>query len=65
MARALNLPAATGDYFTDDAGSQHEADINRLASAGITNGCSPGLYCPSRLMTREEMAAFLHRALGS
>ncbi len=65
LARALNLPAAARDYFADDAGSQHEADINRLAAAGVTNGCSPGLYCPSRLMTREEMAAFLHRALGS
>ena len=65
LARALNLPPTAGDYFIDDAGSQHEVDINRLAAAGVTNGCAAWLYCPSRLVTREEMAAFLHRAIGS
>ncbi|MCA1588028.1 MAG: S-layer homology domain-containing protein [Chloroflexi bacterium] len=63
LARALALPAAGYDYFPDDAGSLHEADINRLAAAGISNGCGGGLYCPSHAVTREQMAAFLHRAL--
>ena len=65
LARALNLPAATQDYFTDDAGSGHEADINRVAASGVTNGCGGGRYCPDGVVTREQMAAFLHRALGS
>jgi spore germination protein YaaH len=65
LARALELPASATDFFTDDAGSIHEDDINRVAAAGITNGCSLGLYCPSGVVTREQMAAFLHRALGS
>ena len=63
LARALNLPATGHDYFSDDAGSPHEADINRLAAAGITNGCAPGSYCPGQPVLREQMAAFLHRAL--
>jgi spore germination protein YaaH len=65
LARALGLPAATQDYFSDDAGSGHEADINRVAAAGITFGCTAGQYCPAAPVTREQMAAFLHRALGS
>ena len=63
LARGLALPAATADYFNDDAGSVHEADINRLAQAGVTNGCALGSYCPRNPVTREQMAAFLHRAL--
>ena len=63
IARALNLPAASTDYFSDDNGSTHEANINRLAAAGVTNGCAGGRYCPLQAVTREQMAAFLHRAL--
>ena len=64
IARALSLPAATTDYFPDDAGSIHEADINRLAAAGITTGCGGGLYCPTSAVTRDQMASFLARALS-
>jgi hypothetical protein len=41
----------------------HEAAINRLATSGITNGCGPGSFCPSGVVTRGQMAAFLRRAL--
>jgi hypothetical protein len=34
-----------------------------MAAAGITNGCGSGVYCPTQAITREQMAAFLHRAL--
>jgi spore germination protein YaaH len=63
LARALRLPAATRDYFSDDASSPHQADINRLAEAGITGGCGTGRFCPTRTVTREQMASFLARAL--
>jgi hypothetical protein len=63
IARALDLPATSTDYFSDDNGSTHEANINRLAAAGVTNGCVGGRYCPLQAVTREQMAAFLHRAL--
>jgi len=64
LARALHLPSSPTDWFTDDEASPHEADINRLAAAGITGGCGPTTFCPSRVITRDQMAAFLHRALG-
>ena len=63
LTRALKLPPATRDYFRDDDGTEHEDAINRLAEAGITQGCSGGLYCPNSVVKREQMAAFLHRAL--
>ncbi len=62
LARALALPATSGDYFSDDDGSVHEHAINRIAAAGITTGCGAGKFCPRRDVTREQMAAFLHRA---
>ena len=63
LVRALNLPSTATDYFSDDETSSHETNINRLAAAGITTGCAVGKFCPSGLVTREQMAAFLHRAL--
>lgn len=62
LGRAFGLPIATVDPFWDDDGSPHEADIARIAAAGITNGCAPGRFCPDSLVTRGEMAAFLVRA---
>jgi uncharacterized protein YkwD len=64
LSRALGLPAAGRDAFTDDGGSVHQADINRLAAAGVAAGCGGSRYCPNRAMTRAEMASFLARAFG-
>jgi glucose/arabinose dehydrogenase len=64
LARALKLAPTGTNYFTDDAGNIHEGSINRLAAAGITGGCTATKYCPASLVTREQMAAFLHRAFG-
>ena len=67
LVRALNLAGGTTDVFTDDDGSVFETDIELLASAEITRGCNPPLndrFCPTSPVTREQMAAFLHRALG-
>jgi S-layer homology domain/Cysteine-rich secretory protein family len=63
LARALDLPPASGDYFGDDNGSTHEDAINRLAQAGIASGCTSSRFCPDRPVTREQMAGFLQRAL--
>lgn len=62
LSRALKLPATSTDYFSDDAGNRHEDAINRLAASRITSGCAAGRYCPSGLVLREQMAAFVHRA---
>jgi hypothetical protein len=61
LVRALDLPAPTGDHFTDDQGSVHEADINSLFEAGITNGCGGANYCPAQGVRRDQMASFLFR----
>ena len=46
---------------------QLQTDIKTLATAGVTLGCYPPTndrYCPSEAVTRAQMAAFLHRAMG-
>ena len=54
------------DRFTDDNSNTHEANINRIAEAGITVGCAtvPAKFCPDRPVTRAEMATFMLRAVG-
>ena len=68
LVRTLGLTSDGGkDWFSDDNGSQFEADINKLAAAGITSGCNPpdnDEFCPTRRVTRGQMAAFLVRAYG-
>ena len=64
LKRALDLPDSTFDWFDDDGGLVHESAIDSVATAGVTLGCGDRAYCPSDLVTRGQMAAFLHRALG-
>ncbi|MDJ0953126.1 MAG: M23 family metallopeptidase [Acidimicrobiia bacterium] len=52
--------------FRDDEFSVHQANIDKIAEAGITRGCNPpdnDRFCPERKITRGEMAAFLRRNL--
>ncbi len=67
LVRALNLTDRLNNPFVDDDDSVFEADIERLAAAGITRGCNPPAndrFCPDAKVTRAQMAAFLVRALG-
>lgn len=67
LARAFGVAPGSVDAFVDDDGLIHEADINGIASGGITVGCNPPVndrFCPDRSVTREEMASLLGRALG-
>jgi hypothetical protein len=55
---------AAGGTFTDDDDSIFEADIEWMAANGITLGCNPPTndhYCPDDVVTRGQMAAFMHR----
>ncbi|MDE0138256.1 MAG: D-alanyl-D-alanine carboxypeptidase [bacterium] len=65
LKRAFALDPAPPAGFRDTGGSVHKAAIDALWAAGITAGCqtNPPLYCPSRLVTRAEMATFLARSL--
>ncbi len=68
LVRALGLSDdGGGDLFEDDDGSIFESAIDKLATAGVTRGCNPPIndqFCPHSYVTRGQMAAFLHRALG-
>jgi hypothetical protein len=64
MADALELPPAVRDYYTDDASSPYQGDINRLAEAGVTIGCTETAFCADAFATRAELASFVVRALG-
>jgi hypothetical protein len=63
LDRALDLPPAAVNYFTDDEGRSFEGAINRVRQAGIAFGCGPNTYCPDAPVSRGQMAAFLDRAL--
>ena len=64
LARATKHTVGAGrDYFNDDDGNTHEANIDRMAAAGITTGCGSFHYCPTAWVTREQMAAFLRRVV--
>jgi hypothetical protein len=65
LVRALGLTSSGSFEFDDDDDSGFETDIERLAEAGVTLGCNPPantLFCPDGVVTRGQMAAFLHRA---
>jgi S-layer homology domain len=63
LVRAANLPPSSTNHFTDDNASIHENDINALASAGVTGGCTASRYCPNSAVSRGQMASFLVRVL--
>ena len=66
LVRALDLTDRGSVDFVDDNGSVFEADIEKLATAGITKGCNPptnNRFCPRDYVTRATMAALLVRAM--
>ena len=65
IAAFADLPP--GGSFVDDDGNIHEGYIEAIKEAGVTRGCNPPIndrYCPTGLVTRGQMAAFLVRSLG-
>ncbi len=67
MAIFLLLPVvafAVTDFIDVDDSNVFKADLEWMAANGITKGCNPPAndkYCPSVTVTREQMAAFMHR----
>lgn len=64
---AISIPTAVwaSNRFVDvpDTNVFHD-DITALANAGVTLGCNPPTndqYCPTDVVTREQMAGFLNR----
>jgi glucose/arabinose dehydrogenase len=62
LVRALDLAAGPAAPFSDISESVFAGDIDRLAAADVTRGCTPTRFCPDEHVTREQMAAFLVRA---
>jgi hypothetical protein len=55
----------TGTFMDDDT-NIFEEEIEAIAAAGVTRGCNPPFndrYCPEEPVSREQMAAFIVRAL--
>lgn len=63
LARALDLPTSATDWFSDDDGNAHEANINKIADAGVTLGRGDGTFAPDDIVARDQMASFLARAI--
>jgi hypothetical protein len=55
-------PRTSDDYFSDDDGSVHEANIDALADVGIVQGFADGTYRPASAVKRDQMASFVMRA---
>jgi 5'-nucleotidase len=68
LSRAFGLTDGTGaDLFTDDDSSIFEDAIDQIGTVGVTLGCNPPAndnYCPDDMVTRGQLAAFLHRGLA-
>lgn len=54
----------SGPVFTDIVGNTHRSGIEALFARGTTTGCNASQFCPSRSVTRGQMATFLTRELG-
>jgi hypothetical protein len=61
----LSFTVAQGAAFLDvPPTNQFYDDIGRLSARGVTVGDGAGHYLPDQFVTREQMAAFIIRALG-
>jgi hypothetical protein len=67
----LLVPAAAiaaGGFVDVADDSVFIADIQWMKDAGITKGCNPptnDMFCPASNVTRQQMAAFMHRLAAS
>ncbi|MCC5947080.1 MAG: S-layer homology domain-containing protein [Nitriliruptoraceae bacterium] len=64
LQRVAGLRESSGSIYADvPASHTHAGAIRAITEAGWTNGChGGGTYCPSRDVSRQEMASFLRRA---
>jgi CSLREA domain-containing protein/uncharacterized repeat protein (TIGR01451 family) len=61
----LTFTVFQGITFLDvPVGHPFYNEIGKLSARSVTLGCGDGNYCPDATVTREQMAAFIMRALG-
>ncbi|MGA9595276.1 MAG: S-layer homology domain-containing protein [Acidimicrobiia bacterium] len=62
---AVPVAVSAASSFVDVPDSNiFSGDIEWLASANVTQGCNPptnDMFCPTQNVTRQQMAAFMHR----
>ena len=69
LSRAFNY-TKTGHVYFKDIATNSSSDslytaVNKIATAGVSNGTGKGTYTPNSKLIREEFAIFLARALNS
>jgi|GEM_PF-1053380 len=52
------------DFSDVPSTNQFYTEISKLYARGITSGCGGGSFCPNAVVTREQMAIFIIKALG-
>jgi hypothetical protein len=57
------MPANPRNAFTDDEGNVHELAINQLAALGVINGRTATTYSPAELVSRDQTASLIVRAV--
>src|SRR3546814_13340857 len=57
--------AGEADYFNDDDGTTHEANINAVASTGVAQATHAGNFPPGNPVLRAQLASFLLRYLSA
>lgn len=62
LAAALHLPAQQAPFVDVPLDGVHASSIGALTAAGITKGCDDDEFCPTRHVTRGEVATLLARA---
>jgi hypothetical protein len=66
LVRALGLDAQGDASFADVAASSSHADaVGAAYEAGLVSGYEDGTFRPERLVTRQELALLLQRAMAS
>ncbi|TAA72891.1 N-acetylmuramoyl-L-alanine amidase [Planococcus salinarum] len=67
LSRAFNLSSTSAVFFSDIKHDTHQDSlytaVNKIATAGISNGTGGGNYSPEKKLIRKEFAIFLARAL--
>jgi hypothetical protein len=63
LVRLMGLPATEEDFFDDDEGRWYEVYANRVAAAGLMNGCGTRRFCGATSVTRAVAAVAIARAL--
>ncbi|PBB06445.1 N-acetylmuramoyl-L-alanine amidase [Salimicrobium humidisoli] len=66
VSKAFNFSNMSGAYFTDvkGPGSGYRA-VNKVATAGVSNGTPDGRFLPNNKITRTEYSLFLARAMNN